>query len=488
MISLPLAHGSRLPISRYIEVALPIELWRCPGKELKSQSGTRCLVVLSPQDCSWERGSNQFSSSSVVGCIGTFFTRNFATAAKRIQWHLEMVRRQPYRYCDFLKYEGFINQYVSETANLFDGVPLAALNPSFRGNLIALIVKEHDKKRNDGSVQFTEGEAGTRMNGTRCGWNSQLQDYCRVYPDGTKVRVEVKSEQLSLKNGCWGFEFRGVKLELFDELRLALYTPWGIEVLVWDGRTGLGTDGLVTNLRGHRILFCGPSQELNPRAAFDTILHQKMLSCHHLAHLTFDHCFVLPYLTITPKVGTLYRDTPLFTMSGACRGNLLAAIAEEHDKLHSNNSIQFVKGECGTRINGAKRGHNSSLQDYCSIYPDGTRVRVEVKSAQLTLHSHGALRFKFTNVQLQQFDELRLLMYTPWGIEILTWDGRTGLSKCGKLTEARGHDIVFVGPSKQMDSRLAADAILDRKIGDCHRVGNIAWHNQGIQTMLYSQK
>merc|ERR1712216_595389 len=178
---------------------------------------------------------------------------------------------------------------------------------------------------------------------------------------------------------------------------------------------------------------------------------------------------------MTTKAATLYHDAPLSTMSSSGRGNLLAAVVQEHDRRHSDDRIRFIKGEFGTTVNGKKRGLCSSLQDYCRVYPDGTMVRVEVKSAQLTHHNcSSAWRFEFTAVKLQLFDELRLVMYTPWGLEILIWDGKTGLGTSGKVTESRGYRIAFWRPSK-LDGHLAVNAILDHKIGKCQRVGRISW-------------
>eukprot|EP00746_Dinoflagellata_sp_MGD_P100846 gnl/MRDRNA2_/MRDRNA2_410537_c0_seq1.p1 gnl/MRDRNA2_/MRDRNA2_410537_c0~~gnl/MRDRNA2_/MRDRNA2_410537_c0_seq1.p1 ORF type:complete len:204 (-),score=30.53 gnl/MRDRNA2_/MRDRNA2_410537_c0_seq1:12-623(-) len=201
-----------------------------------------------------------------------------------------------------------------------------------------------------------------------------------------------------------------------------------------------------------------------------------MKCCDHLAHLDFHNDLVSKFLARTTQTAALYHDTPFASMAWGSRGNLIAAFVKEHDRHQNDCTIQFTEGDEGTHINGAKRGINTRLQDYCRISLDGAKVRVEVKSSQLTFDLHNLRwKFHFRNVKLKWFDELRLVMYTPWGMEIFVWDGKTGLSTDGKRTESQGHSIYFAGPSKQVDARQAFGNILNSKVGDCQHVGGIYW-------------
>merc|ERR1712118_296043 len=97
---------------------------------------------------------------------------------------------------------------------------------------------------------------------------------------GTIVRVEVKSSKLIFnRRDGWLVHFAAVKQELFDELRLVFYTPWGIGIVLWDGRTGLSTHGARTNVLGSQIQFYGPRKEHDPHKALNVMLSKKLGDC-----------------------------------------------------------------------------------------------------------------------------------------------------------------------------------------------------------------
>ena len=82
-----------------------------------------------------------------------------------------------------------------------------------------------------------------RVNGRLRPRGSEEYDYGRLL--GVLTRVEVKHSRLqwSSQARCWFVRFYDIKRDLHDELRLAIYTPFGVCIYVHDGALGVQTSG-----------------------------------------------------------------------------------------------------------------------------------------------------------------------------------------------------------------------------------------------------
>jgi hypothetical protein len=113
---------------------------------------------------------------------------------------------------------------------------------------------------------------------------------------------------------------------------------------------------------------------------------------------------------------------PLHDMSAKARGDVLEDVARRRDELRRG-ADHVVDARGGTACNGAARGSNMTANDYDVLEADGTRTRVEVKSAQLKWNKQKNLwRATFQKIKRGCFDKLVLVLYTPDGLFALDYD------------------------------------------------------------------
>jgi len=145
------------------------------------------------------------------------------------------------------------------TASTFVGVPLALHSPVSRAKVLTDFARRCDAYRHPDAA-LKDAVAGQDLNGRRRGQHMASYDWLR---DGK--RVACKSAQLAWKarDNLWALHFRGVKLDAYDELLLAAYTPTGVHLFRHDGRAGLSTNGKATEATGKNIVFLGPRHELD---------------------------------------------------------------------------------------------------------------------------------------------------------------------------------------------------------------------------------
>ena len=165
---------------------------------------------------------------------------------------------------------------MTQTADVYQKLPLATLSPSERGDLL-----ENDTRY---VVEETTGEktydpdAGTTLTGKKRGRNQAPFDF---YLGDGRQRVEVKSAQLSWDkhNKYWYANFQNVKREEYDLLYLALYTPSGIYVFKHNDEFGRSTHGKQQESCGGKVSVNGPKYEESIEKATKAVL-KKMCSMH----------------------------------------------------------------------------------------------------------------------------------------------------------------------------------------------------------------
>lgn len=219
-----------------------------------------------------------------------------------------------------------------------------------------------------------------RVNGSRCGRHARKYDYARN-DCGKTVKVEVKSSQLvwETPRSRWAFRFQGIKWDCFDELRLAMYTPFAFFIYMHDAVTAVSTTGQSMHHAGAQIQLYGPSQQSDIRMALNHILEKPFGA--RLAFLEFDDPLVVRMMEEQNPTSRAYKGIPLATVARSTRGRILQAVVRAHDK-RARPWLQFLDAEETQCVNGSRRGVSRSEYDYRRIQGNSI-VRVEVKSASM---------------------------------------------------------------------------------------------------------
>ena len=158
--------------------------------------------------------------------------------------------------------------------------PLNSMTSSVRGLRIEQIALEIDKILHPGCA-FSVGHS--RIDWERGG-----------------LGIEVKHAQMLFHKGegCWMCAFWGIKCALhgarecdaFDELWLAVYSPFGLHFFKHPGGTvGYVESGQRMDAQGHCIFFRAPAGVLDVRAALEAIIQNMTAKgCHFFAEVEWD--------------------------------------------------------------------------------------------------------------------------------------------------------------------------------------------------------
>ncbi len=114
--------------------------------------------------------------------------------------------------------------------------------------------------------------------------------------------------------------------------------------------------------------------------------------------------------------------------------------------------------QSGVCINGRKRGRNSETYDFMI----GGR-RVEVKNSQLSWETtQNRWVALWHAIKRDEFDDLLLVIYTPYGLHIFMHDHVYGVSTNGRSQHGIGGRVHVYGPCKEPSISAATDAILKK--------------------------
>eukprot|EP00933_Yihiella_yeosuensis_P005248 TRINITY_DN109728_c0_g1_i1.p1 TRINITY_DN109728_c0_g1~~TRINITY_DN109728_c0_g1_i1.p1 ORF type:complete len:401 (-),score=36.91 TRINITY_DN109728_c0_g1_i1:117-1319(-) len=166
----------------------------------------------------------------------------------------------------------------------YHGLPLTNMSQTQRGLVIQDIVRFVDEAANLYS-KFKDAEAGLQIDGKLRSRYNAAHDWLR---DG--IRVECKSAviQKSTVRRVWFVRFSAVKLELFDELLLAIYSPCGIYIYRHDLCLGLSKAGVAMPVHGWQIWICSSKAASDWKAALADILTKLDASkCQQIALVKF---------------------------------------------------------------------------------------------------------------------------------------------------------------------------------------------------------
>jgi len=343
---------------------------------------------------------------------------------------------------------------MTQTADVYQYVPLATLSPKERGDLL-------EKKTRD-VVEETTGETthdpdpGTTITGNKRGRNSAPFDF---YLGDGKLRVEVKSAQLRWDKHMkrWQANFHHVKRAEYDLLYLAIYTPSGIYVFKHNHEYGESTTGKKQESCGGQINVYGPRNQESIEEATRVVL-EKMGSMF-VKYVALDTIEVP--ISVTRES---YKDVPFATLSPTERGDILEN-AVRYDVVEVTTGEKTYDPDPGKTITGKKRGRNQAPFDF---YLGDHRQRVEVKSAQLTWNkSMKCWEATFRHVKREQYDLLYLALYTPSGIYVFKHDDKYGIYTLGKQQESCGGKVYVFGPQNEESIEKATMAVL-KKMSSMH--------------------
>lgn len=205
------------------------------------------------------------------------------------------------------------------------GVPFSDMTPSRRGFIFENIVREYDD-HNDAFETRDASESLAANGWIRCGSNT-VYDWIRAY-DGHDRRVELKSASFTYdkSNQRWGLAFYAVKTEEFDDLVLAVYAPWGLEL--WEYKLSGGLAGLYigTKTRGARVSFWGKSKVADILEAWQSsILPKLSVAATHTVSLSRSNPLVRKHMK-RGEPDTPYMNAPLKWYSPTYRSQFLSEV------------------------------------------------------------------------------------------------------------------------------------------------------------------
>lgn len=172
---------------------------------------------------------------------------------------------------------------ISEQA--YKDIPLSDMTPQRRGLLLQSLVAEIDSMINPGAL-INQPDIGRCVNGSRRSAATAEYDWLR-----NGLRVECKSAALMWdKSGAkWRLTFGHVKMNAFDDLLLAIYSPRGVYVYRYDGSFALSTSGVETAINGYTISVAASAHVYCWSAALEMVLKQfEAHGCQLLAVVYWD--------------------------------------------------------------------------------------------------------------------------------------------------------------------------------------------------------
>ena len=158
---------------------------------------------------------------------------------------------------------------------VYDGVPMCRMSSCRRGVHMQQMGQFIDKKLNPQS-HFAFLSEEFDMSGRLRGVHQASADWIR-----DKTLVELKSSKLHFdkQKRRWSCNFWSIKPDCFNELWLAIYSPWNIRFYksTLTESLRLSSQGVLTKSRGFQLLICGPTGEEDPQRALE-VIERKLFS------------------------------------------------------------------------------------------------------------------------------------------------------------------------------------------------------------------
>eukprot|EP00971_Amphidinium_carterae_P021788 429887-Amphidinium_carterae.1 len=168
-----------------------------------------------------------------------------------------------------------------------------------RGAAFVSISRMHDEHS---GFLTQESTPGLRSDGTKRGAYHSECDYQRTLAALQKNCVSVAWRRVEVKGarpgwsvtGRWEVYFCCIKPHLFDDLVLALYLPWGVELFQIDMHLiGLHRSGGLTNPTGFRLAYHAPKGMVCFAGAMNSLRNKLLAKSTSASTYTWTHPLLL---------------------------------------------------------------------------------------------------------------------------------------------------------------------------------------------------
>lgn len=350
----------------------------------------------------------------------------------------------------------------SVTAAAYADCPLNGITPQLRGCVLETVARRTMEMLYSYSV-IKDPIPGQRCNGGRRSlW---VAEYDWLHDDR---RVQCKSAQMYFGEAeCkWRVHFCGIKLSLFDDLILVLYSPSGLSLFKHAGKTRLSSNGVRTSHGGHRLHI--QSQTSDWREAEDVCFKKLHLSGEFITSLKTSDQLVLQALEERTQAISFklqreaYAQHPLNSMTPAARGLFLQRVVQEADVLCHPGT-----GDASSTATGSS----------CDWIRDG--LRVECKSARLSW-SQASWTCVFQGIKFEKLDVLYLALDTPHALHIFRFGGSKWVHSTGLMEAACGKNIQLHGPRQEKNLDVAVEVICQKLVSTgSQQVASVVWQSLG---------
>lgn len=145
------------------------------------------------------------------------------------------------------------------------------------------------------------------------------------------------------------------------------------------------------------------------------------------------------------RTAAAYTGVPFANQSSNLRSKVFQAVARRVDEI--SRAFQTQDPEVGEDYRGHSRGKGREAYDWLRVQ-GAQRRRVEAKySSIIWTASRSRWTMQLQGVKVDEFDDLILVVYAPWGLVLWEYDmnARIGYSTTGRITAMRGGTITFCG-------------------------------------------
>ena len=341
---------------------------------------------------------------------------------------------------------------VGHTVPMYNGHLLSRLNHHRRGLLLEKWARYVLQDKYPMSV-LKDPQPGTRIDGRSRGLCHAEYDFLL---DGRKI--EIKSAMLSSNDGKDYFvRFYRTNLQhlssssepKYDDLYLVFFSPKHIFLLKHDLQTGIS---------GSSVIVAGKvgSWEESVHLILDRFCRDG--ACKLMRKADISDPWILRECERCMGYGApFYHGKPLSAMTSAMRGYRIEKLVQEIDQ-------QFHPKSEFSRPNRSADWNRDE-------------IRVEVKHSQLCFCWQRRRWYcTFRGLKLGYFDELLLVIYSPWGLEIFRHDGLHRLGNLEAVLHGQSKPLSVQSAPGQVDPLRSLQLIEDKlEAKNCQKVASIVW-------------
>jgi len=366
-----------------------------------------------------------------------------------------------------------LHHFVYEDCNGGRGTPIAHKNSATRGEIAELLCKRLWCRFDPTRHTTRPPELEYDDKGHLIGQNRRSHDFLAVVTDADGTvkqpkRIEVKLVRMDFSKGAsgWRLQFNNVKSKLSDEVWLVFEGFDGMHVVVWDGETGYGRNGIREEKMGGLITVSSKSGVNAPQQAHDQLREKLFTKLTHksgsftpvtVAYTDAQYADVFAYAS---ESEALHMTMPLGKLGEGVRGAMYEVLVR-----HVLTALGHVVTKPSLSDNqvdrrGKKRKRSSLEFD---LLLDG-KTSIECKGGLMN-RSKGQWYCRGTHIKTSLHDALFFIAHCPKGIHIWKYHG----SLAGREIDAQGQKTkqqIMISAGKDIDASApeAAEERILRKL------------------------